>query len=853
MLNGKWIKWYMNLRIRIKIVLTIFVAALLSISSLTAFSYLTLSASARRTTREQMIARAHETLERSSEIVSGSVNTLEALALSPSLVEAVEMANQAYVGRDQAELDAEIAVLDEAWSSEDPSVDALVEEIANNEISDHLRSFMQAFPEEVEVFATDIQGLNVAMTERTGDYLQADEGWWIGAYDGGRGATSISEVDYDDTADSWAIDVGVPIRDSKGTVIGVLRGTVDISVVFTALSGVTIGETGYATLLDHQGRILYSEDQDLLMQQAPEEILTFVMEGDEGWSRDYTDLGGHPAAMAYRHLEGDLADSLGWIILLDQDISEADAPLTGALINSLVVAAVVALVLVGQALLAAYTIAQPLVMVTEQANRLALGDVAEADTEAMADIAQRGDEAGDLARAFRELRLYVREMASSATQLANGDLTVDAQPRSERDMLGNAFAQMVAQLRALIGQVIASANGVGAASGDLSAISDQSAQATNQVATSVQQVAAGTAQQTASVTSATETVEQVARAIDGVARGAQEQAAAVGKAAEITSTISTAVQQVAANASSGAQSASDASRAAREGVATVAKTIKGIESIKSSVALVSQRIEEMGQRSEQIGVIVDTIDDIASQTNLLALNAAIEAARAGEHGKGFAVVADEVRKLAEQSTEATQEIGGLIKEVQQTIAEAVRAMSTGAGEVEAGVTQAGEAGEALNAILTAADAVSQQVEGIAAAAQQMDAASGELVTSMDAVSAVVEENTAATEEMSASAGEVTQAMENIASVAEENSAATEEVSATVEEVSAQVEEVTASAQSLSSMAQELLTLVAQFKLPGGETILPVAPEIETPAAAYVPVVPAPAGGNGQDRNPVLSI
>ena len=262
----------------------------------------------------------------------------------------------------------------------------------------------------------------------------------------------------------------------------------------------------------------------------------------------------------------------------------------------------------------------------------------------------------------------------------------------------------------------------------------------------------------ARISASSEQVSQISRQLHDnagqIASGAEEVSAKTNTAAVASEEMSATANDIAHNCSAAAENSNLAGSTARTGVEVVKQTTDGMGRIAVRVKEAAKTVESLGALSDQIGTIIGTIEDIADQTNLLALNAAIEAARAGEQGRGFAVVADEVRALAERTTRATREIGGMIKAIQNETKGAVEAMEQSVLQVEKGTEDATKSGLALAEILDQVNAVTMQVNQIATAAEEQTATTSEISSSMLQITEVVRKTSRGANESATAAAQL---------------------------------------------------------------------------------------------------
>jgi methyl-accepting chemotaxis protein len=644
-----------------------------------------------------------------------------------------------------------------------------------------------------EVIGTDLAGLEIASacegvvtTNLSADH--SPKQWFRAASILPEGGFYFSPVEYSaDCGDTMVLATPIFMGGARQ---GVLALVLAWSAVTDILTGHKLGSNGYFYMLNEQGVLVsdpvygIKDNRNLSDPENGAELAAIVsgrmLRGETGFDEYGSDAG--DMFVGYTPLD---LGGKRFVIAATIPVKEVDAPcqalgqaLDGktqsALVAALSLFAVTAIVVSVLVIAISTGITKPVTRMRDDVEKLASGDLS-----VHIDYVSK-DELGELStmlnRMVEDYKLMIDEIARVSSEVADGNLAAGYEVELKKDFgrISEANTRMIASLSELISQLQESASVLAATSQELASSSEEMNASTQQVSSAIQQIS----------------------------KGSQSQAVQVEETAKVMKELSRAVEEVALRAQSAASLGKETIQTSESGRKAVRETVGKMQAIQKVVNNSASSIGALGKRSEEIGQIVNFITNITDQTNLLALNAAIEAARAGEQGRGFAVVADEVKNLAEESREAAEKIARMVKDIQAETASAVAAMQVGTREVEDGMHAVEATDNAFGDILSRARAVSEETASISSASQQMKAGTER----------------------------VAKAMDNVASIAEETASASEESASSTEELTASMEEMTARAQELSNMSLGLQKSAGRFRLPGKAAAAPA----ERPAAPAGP-------------------
>ncbi|MEN3185080.1 MAG: methyl-accepting chemotaxis protein [Atribacterota bacterium] len=426
------------------------------------------------------------------------------------------------------------------------------------------------------------------------------------------------------------------------------------------------------------------------------------------------------------------------------------------------------------------------------------------------------------------LSLWISGMVSSgiikitgiAKLVATGDLSVETAEleglkerfRDEVGILAGVFSQMVSNLRDLARSIVEVSTRLASSSVEVSRSLEEITRANQEVAGAVAQVAEGSAKQSEDLNQLSRRAEEMAEKADMVNRATQRNLALLEEMKENLQRNSRSLTEIEKAITMVEKEEENTQKEAQKGRELLEILLNNISSISQVAGEAGKAISTLNERSQEIGKIVDIITTIAEQTNLLSLNAAIEAARAGEAGRGFAVVAEEVRKLAENSAQAAQQIAQLVAEIQKDTAMAVEKMEEARSRVDGGVRQTQEASTGFSTIAQAIHRVMESIQALAQAFETARNAQKTTERGEEEITTLSEDNVKLIEEVLGHIRFVSESIASLASVSSENAASSEVVSASVEEQSASLEGVAGTTKALSELAQELRQAVSRFKM-----------------------------------------
>ena len=516
--------------------------------------------------------------------------------------------------------------------------------------------------------------------------------------------------------------LGLPVKDGD-RIVGVVYGTLDLGKMADSTTDtVHIARTGKCFVYDKTGRLLMHPNKDYIGDDDSglpwvEHMLTSPA-GRYDYEWNGSDMLGY----------FDRVPMVDWLIIVSVEESDIHAPVSAMFRQSLLVGGLAMLIVGLVIVLVARGIAGTLKAMAVLVEKLARGDLSltELEERAMSRDEARGDEIGVMARGTRGMLEGLRRLFAESEQK-----TAEAK----------AAAEQAAQAAAEANQARSEAE---------NARRDGMLAAAHQLETVVEIVSSASAELSAQ--------------IEESEHGAERQAARMAETATAMEEMNATVLEVARNAGAAAEVSDAARQRAEAGAVVVEKAVTGIRKVREQSLSLKQDMAALAENARSIGSLMSVISDIADQTNLLALNAAIEAARAGEAGRGFAVVADEVRKLAEKTMSATNHVGDAIKDIQASTAKSMEQVDGAVLSIEEATELANQSGAALGEIVGMVDKAADQVRAIAAASEQQSAASEEINASITQVNNIAAETAQAMEQSTQAVAELAEQAQTLSTL-----------------------------------------------------------------------------------------